>query len=138
VKSSVNPPGQIKSDPLRPGDHWSLERPQPRQAPARLFIGLCLFVTLWEPPTRAADDWRQFRGPNGDGVSTAQHLPLHWSESNNITWKRPIPGRGRSSPVILGDRLWMTTAVEKGTQRKRIGSDDMQTSNSIGCQTTEC
>ena len=81
---------------------------------------------------RGATDWPQFRGPHADGTSDAKNPPLAWSETNNIAWKVPVMGRGRSSPVLLGDKLWLTTAEEKGVQRTRIGSDDMQTAEHIG------
>lgn len=59
----------------------------------------------------ASDDWPQFRGPDGQGHGTAAGLPLEWSETENVTWKVPIEGRGWSSPVILGEEIWMTTAL---------------------------
>ena len=59
----------------------------------------------------ARADWPQFRGPTGDGVAGAAALPVTWSEKENIAWKVPIPGLGRSSPVVLGDRIWLTTAI---------------------------
>lgn len=61
-------------------------------------------------------DWPQFRGPTGQGLSDATGLPLTWSEDQNVKWKTPIPGRGWSSPVILGGEIWMTTANPKGTE----------------------
>ena len=61
----------------------------------------------------AADDWPQFRGPGGQGHSSAAGLPLRWSETENLAWKVPISGRGFSSPVVLGSQVWMTTALEK-------------------------
>jgi outer membrane protein assembly factor BamB len=75
----------------------------------------------------AREDWPRFRGPGGDGSSTATNVPLHWAENTHVAWKVPLPGRGRSSPVILGKHIWLTTALEQGTQRTRIGPDDMQT-----------
>jgi hypothetical protein len=57
-------------------------------------------------------DWPQFRGPGGQGHSTATNLPIQWSESDNVAWKTPIPGRGWSSPVICEDRIWVTTATD--------------------------
>lgn len=60
----------------------------------------------------AADHWPQFRGPSGQGHATASGVPLTWSESQGVAWKTPIPGRGWSSPVIEGDEIWLTTAVE--------------------------
>jgi outer membrane protein assembly factor BamB len=58
-----------------------------------------------------AQDWPQFRGPGGQGHAAGEGLPLEWSESRNIAWKVPVPGRGWSSPVVAGGRVWLTTAV---------------------------
>ena len=63
---------------------------------------------------RADDSWPQFRGPDGQGHSDATGLPIAWSESENIAWKTPLPGRGWSSPVIEDGRIWLTTALEDG------------------------
>ncbi len=62
----------------------------------------------------AADNWPQYRGPDGDGHSTAKGLPLTWSETNNVKWKTPIHGRAWSSPVVWGNQIWLTTATEDG------------------------
>src|SRR5687768_17117856 len=56
------------------------------------------------------EEWPQFRGPRGDGVSQARNLPTTWGDTQNIAWQAEIPGRGWSSPVVLGDRIWLTTA----------------------------
>lgn len=66
----------------------------------------------------AADDWPQFRGPGGQGHSRAVGLPLGWSETENVTWKVPVTGRGWSSPVVLADQIWMTTAVEQAASEE--------------------
>ena len=58
--------------------------------------------------------WPQFRGPDGNGVSNATGLPLKWSETENVRWKTPVHGKGWSSPIVLGDRIWMTTATPDG------------------------
>jgi outer membrane protein assembly factor BamB len=79
-------------------------------------------------------NWPQLRGPRGDGTSLAAHVPLHWGETNNIAWKASIPGRGRSSPVVLGDRIWLTLAIERGVVRKRIEHDDMQTAEHVSLE----
>ncbi len=73
-----------------------------------------------------AGDWPQFRGPTGDGIAQAKNLPLTWSPTENIAWKTAIPGRGRSSPVILGDRIFLTTAVETNMRRYNEGPDGVQ------------
>jgi sugar lactone lactonase YvrE/outer membrane protein assembly factor BamB/enterochelin esterase-like enzyme len=71
----------------------------------------------------AADPWPQWRGPAGQGHAEAAHdLPVTWSETENVRWKAPLPGRGWSSPVVGGGLAWMTTAVEAPVteeQRKR-------------------
>ena len=63
-----------------------------------------------------ADDWRQFRGPDGQGHSDAHGLPTEWGETRNITWKVPVPGRGWSSPVVADGRVWLTTATQAGRE----------------------
>jgi len=64
----------------------------------------------------AADNWPHFRGPDGDGRSSAKGLPLTWSETNNVKWKTPIHGRAWSSPVVWGNQVWLTTATEDGKE----------------------
>ena len=61
--------------------------------------------------------WPQFRGPDGNGVSTATGLPIAWSETQNVRWKTPIHGRAWSSPVILGRQVWLTTATPDGSRQ---------------------
>ena len=61
----------------------------------------------------ADENWNQFRGPRGDGTSTATGLPVKFAEgSPEIVWKTPIPGRAWSSPVIWGKQIWLTNAPE--------------------------
>ena len=59
-------------------------------------------------------DWPQFRGPGGQGHSTAKDHAITWSETANIKWKRAIEGTGWSSPVIQNNQIWLTSASEKG------------------------
>jgi len=58
--------------------------------------------------------WPQWRGPHANGISRTATPPLEWSESKNIRWKVPVPGRGSSTPVVWGDRIFITTAVPAG------------------------
>src|SRR5687767_1992319 len=69
------------------------------------------------------DDWPQFRGPTGQGVSEERGLPLTWSENKNVRWKVAIPGRGWSSPVVVGERIWLTTATDEGKSLRAIAID---------------
>ena len=62
----------------------------------------------------SADSWPQFRGPEGQGHSAAIGLPLKWSQSESVAWKVAIPGVGFSSPVIDGEKIWLTAARDEG------------------------
>src|SRR6266581_5915640 len=77
-------------------------------------IYLVLLVTLLCPVMRGAENWPQFRGPDGTGHSDARGLPLRWSETRNVIWKTAIHDRGWSSPVIYGKQIWLTTATPDG------------------------
>jgi outer membrane protein assembly factor BamB len=59
-------------------------------------------------------DWPQFRGPDGQGHAAGDGFPIEWSETQNVTWKVPVAGRGWSSPVVAGGRVWLTTAAKAG------------------------
>ena len=79
-------------------------------------------ITLWTvlgllltAVATTANDWPQFRGPNGQGYSSDTELPLEWNESKNIVWKVPVPGLGWSSPVIADGRVWLTSSLTNGT-----------------------
>ena len=72
-----------------------------------------LLPTLLFTSFANAADWPEWRGPDGQGQSSAKGLPATWSETSGIVWKAVIPGRGHSTPVLAGDQLWLTTAIEK-------------------------
>ncbi|QDU92592.1 outer membrane protein assembly factor BamB family protein [Lignipirellula cremea] len=55
-----------------------------------------------------AQNWPQFRGPDGNATSTDAQLPLNWNASTNIIWKTELPGRGASSPIVWDDRIYLT------------------------------
>lgn len=61
-----------------------------------------------------AENWAQFRGPGARGVSEAKGLPDKWSATENVAWKTDVPGRGWSSPIVWGDRVFLTTVVNRG------------------------
>jgi outer membrane protein assembly factor BamB len=75
------------------------------------------FVALFSIASlQAGDNWPQFRGPNGDGVSDAETAATRWSETENIRWKVAIHDKGWSSPVVWGDQVWVTTARADGKE----------------------
>jgi outer membrane protein assembly factor BamB len=63
--------------------------------------------------TSGSDEWPGWRGPHGSGVADGSP-PIEWSESKNVRWKTPIPGRGLACPIVWGDRVYLTTAVGTG------------------------
>lgn len=67
-------------------------------------------------PLSAENHWPQFRGPQATGVADNSNLPDRWSEDENIRWKKPIPGRGWSSPVTWGDHVYVTTVTKQAGQ----------------------
>jgi outer membrane protein assembly factor BamB len=67
-------------------------------------------------------DWRQFRGPNGLGISEEKGLPVTWSVDSNVAWKTKLPGPGGSSPVIVGDRIFLTSYTGYGENGSDSGN----------------
>ena len=67
--------------------------------------------------------WPEFRGVNGSGTATVAGLPLTWGETEHVRWKTPLHGRAWSSPVVLGNQVWVTTATEDGKQLFAIALD---------------
>lgn len=61
---------------------------------------------------QAQDNWPAWRGPLGSGVSPTGNPPLTWSETQNVRWKVPVPGKGTSSPIVWGDKIFFLTAIE--------------------------
>jgi outer membrane protein assembly factor BamB len=69
--------------------------------------------------TLAADNWPQFRGPNSSGVAAEDpRLPDKWSQTENVVWKIDVPGVGWSSPVVWGDRIYVTSVIDTGSNEK--------------------
>src|SRR5213082_2175094 len=79
------------------------------RTPAALLI---LFLLA---PMARAENWPQFRGPTGQGISTEKNLPTEWSATKNIAWKTPIPGEAWSSPIVWDKLIFLTTTLQQGT-----------------------
>ncbi len=83
---------------------------------AVLLVAVCgLLAPACTAEPAANMQWPQFRGPGGLGVTEGPGLPEQWSATENIAWKTDIPGRGWSSPVVWGNRVFLTTVVNTGT-----------------------
>jgi outer membrane protein assembly factor BamB len=88
-------------------------------------VAWVLWLMLAGGGALAGQDWPQFRGPGGQGHSSERGLPLEWSESKNVAWKVAVPGRGWSSPVVAGGRVWLTTAtaINRDTSLRLLAFD---------------
>jgi outer membrane protein assembly factor BamB len=64
--------------------------------------------------------WPQWRGPQANGVAPHADPPLRWSETNHVRWKIPLPGKGHSSPIIVGDQLYLTAAIPVGEAKPPV------------------
>ncbi|MBI4325884.1 MAG: hypothetical protein HY674_11545, partial [Chloroflexi bacterium] len=75
----------------------------------RFYSCVCVLLTACQI---AAQEWTRFRGPNGSGISPAKTIPAQWTEQS-FNWKAPLPGTGHSSPVLWGDKIFLTSSEEK-------------------------
>jgi outer membrane protein assembly factor BamB len=80
-------------------------------------LGIIAVALALAAPAARAENWPGWRGPRGDGTSTETGLPLRWSATENVRWKAAVPGTGHSSPVVWGDRVFLTSCREAERQR---------------------
>jgi outer membrane protein assembly factor BamB len=78
-------------------------------------MGLAVFLLF--STAMSAEEWPGWRGPRGDGTSMEKDIPIRWSQTENVAWSTPIPGRGYSSPIIWGNRIFLTACLEKDRER---------------------
>jgi len=96
------------------------------------FTVVCLGVNLFaQDNSLVQENWHQFRGPVGNGVSDSAKPPIEWNAEKNIAWKTEIPGSGSGSPIVWGDRVFVVTAVpvETGEETKpseRLSRDQIR------------
>ena len=84
-----------------------------RSSCSSILLGLILAThCVW--PARAESNWPQFRGADASGVVENTTAPVHWTATENVLWKQPLPGRGWSSPIVWQDRVYLTTVVNLG------------------------
>ncbi len=79
--------------------------------------GLCTSPGAW------AENWPCFRGPTGQGISLEKAIPIQWDATLGIAWKQSVPGEGVSSPIVFGDRVFITTATEDGVSLRVLAFD---------------
>ena len=83
-------------------------------------LGRILFVILMAVLPAFAGDWPQWRGPGGMGISDEKGMPTEWDRTKNVTWKTALPGPGNSTPIVIGDRIFITQAENNGRLRSVI------------------
>ena len=81
-----------------------------------------MFIVISLSAQTSNDNWPQFRGPQASGISAGENLPSQWDVKKgiNIKWRTVIPGLGHSSPVVWGDRVFLTTAVGENDQEPHL------------------
>lgn len=83
-----------------------------------LFLGLSLIASFSAIAQLAsAADWPCFRGPNHDGTTPETKAPLTWNEKEHVAWRIDLPGSGNSSPIVVGDKVFVAAAMERGAKR---------------------
>ena len=89
-----------------------------------VFCAACALLGPWARSAAAAagGNWPAWRG-DGSGISAEKNLPVFWDARTNIAWKTPIAGQGNSSPVVWGDRVFLTASTEGGKKRHVICID---------------
>src|SRR5262245_33295950 len=75
-----------------------------------------LITSLLATTLVLAADWPSWRGPKGTGHTTETNLPVKW-DAKSVVWKTALPGIGQSSPVIVGERIFLTSYLDKGKKR---------------------
>lgn len=81
-------------------------------------------LTILSMAIFAGADWTRFRGPNGEGVAQATGLPSTWSAASNVAWKTELPGFGSSSPITLGDKIFLTAYNGYGMGKDSPGEQE--------------
>lgn len=81
----------------------------------RVLLRLALLGAFISTRLFAANDWPEFRGPTGQGLSAATNVPIHWNATSNVFWKTAVPGEGWSSPVLVNGKIYLSTAVTAST-----------------------
>jgi len=112
----TSPKHVVKSEPVRLSP----------TLPARLQILSMLLAAVlgvWNLPRASAQNWPAWRGPYGTGIPDATDVkepPLTWTDKQNVRWRAALPERGNSTPIVWGDRVFVTQAIEKDNRRTLI------------------
>lgn len=103
--------------------HWWTGRPNGWRGVGLLAVAICGTLSAVDPAVAAAVEWSQFRGSDGNAV-TAEAVPQTWNAGQHILWKTELPGPGTSSPVVAGNKVFLTSYSGYGTDRDSQGSQE--------------
>lgn len=93
-------------------------------------LTLLILISVFTNNLKGQDNWPQWRGPNGNGVALKGDPPIEFNETKNLKWKAEIPGKGHSTPIIWGDKVFVSTAVP--TDRKPGEGEQDQEGGRLG------
>ena len=98
---------------------------------AAVFSGAIILTHALGASSAPGQDWPEFRGPGGQGHSSALELPAEWSETKNVLWKTPVAGVGWSSPVVAAGRVWLTSSIDDRDLTLRALAYDVETGREL-------
>lgn len=96
-----------------------------------------LVIAMLTPTSLRADNWPGWRGPKGNGHSSEMNLPLKWNQKDNVKWKVALPGPGNSSPIVWGDRIFITQSFDKKGHQRGILCFDRKKGDKVWEKTIE-
>ncbi len=117
VSDRPTPPANFEFNPSRPAGATDPSPISDRVTPVAARTNQAATPQL-------ANTWSQFRGPRGLAMAPAVKIPTEWSEDQNLAWKTPLPGAGSSSPVVYGDRIYLTAYTGYGVTPRNPGNMD--------------
>ena len=92
----------------------------PKHLAAILLVAIAPQMSLLTAETSPSTDWPAWRGPRADSVADGRNLPIEWTQTKNVRWSVKLPGWGTSSPVVYGDRVFVTTDVMTAATRSLL------------------
>lgn len=89
----------------------------------RILIAFLACVSVWAGETNLVNQWAAWRGPMANGVAPMANPPVEWSETKNVRWKIALPGKGHATPIVYGDKVFVTAAVPVGEALPAVHDD---------------
>ncbi|MHC4744257.1 MAG: outer membrane protein assembly factor BamB family protein, partial [Planctomycetota bacterium] len=87
-----------------------------------VLISAIALIPVFVSPA-SGENWPAWRGPRTDGTSIEKNIPVMWSNSENVRWRTPLPGKGHASPIVWEDKIFLVTAIEERSERFLLAID---------------